>query len=172
MDPNARTGETFQLVKSVSDKHLDLLRPSARFCSIFRGQGKDASDHVRSKYTLLRDVEDSQVGLYDKPLPCFGCGIGWFSFLLGFFFPLVWYYATVLYFWNVRRDPRERAGLAASAIAQEIVNGAGSCMFGHLVSRCSCSTVIASPPRLKLHSWLLQRRQHSLLQNRVPWMCR
>lgn len=117
MDPNAKIDPTVQLVKSVSDRHLDLLRPSARICSIFKGQGKDSSDHIRSKYTLLRDVEDSQVGLYDKPLPCFGCGIGWFSFLLGFLFPVMWYYATILYFWNSRRDPRERAGLAASSIA-------------------------------------------------------
>ncbi|XP_048136523.1 uncharacterized protein LOC115734360 isoform X2 [Rhodamnia argentea] len=55
---------------------------------------------------------------FDKPLPCFGCGIGWFSFLLGFVFPPFWYYATVLYFGNHHlKDPRERAGLAASAIA-------------------------------------------------------
>lgn len=41
-----------------------------------------------------------------------------FRFLLGFVFPLLWYYATILYFGNYyRRDPRERAGLAASAIA-------------------------------------------------------
>lgn len=39
-------------------------------------------------------------------------------FLLGFVFPPFWYYATVLYFGNYRlKDPRERAGLAASAIA-------------------------------------------------------
>ena len=52
---------------------------SLLYSCIYLGQGKDSSDHIRSKYTLLRDVEDSQVGLYDKPLPCFGCGIGWFS---------------------------------------------------------------------------------------------
>ncbi|KAK9919489.1 hypothetical protein M0R45_028080 [Rubus argutus] len=56
-------------------------------------------------------------GVYDKPLSCFGCGIGWFSFLVGFAFPPLWYYATVLYFGNYHRDPRERPGLAASAIA-------------------------------------------------------
>ncbi|PRQ41747.1 hypothetical protein RchiOBHm_Chr3g0450131 [Rosa chinensis] len=56
-------------------------------------------------------------GVYDKPLSCFGCGIGWFSFLLGFAFPPLWYYATVLYFGNYLKDPRERPGLAASAIA-------------------------------------------------------
>ncbi|EXB29689.1 hypothetical protein L484_013463 [Morus notabilis] len=40
------------------------------------------------------------------------------SFLLGFVFPLMWYYATFLYFGNYyRKDPRERAGLAAAAIA-------------------------------------------------------
>ncbi|GMN25642.1 hypothetical protein TIFTF001_001016 [Ficus carica] len=57
-------------------------------------------------------------GIYEKPLSYFGCGIGWFSFLLGFAFPPLWYYATVLYFGNYyRKDPRERPGLAASAIA-------------------------------------------------------
>ncbi|PON73463.1 hypothetical protein TorRG33x02_249460 [Trema orientale] len=57
-------------------------------------------------------------GIYEKPLSCFGCGIGWFSFLLGFAFPPLWYYATVLYFGNYYlKDPRERPGLAASAIA-------------------------------------------------------
>ncbi|XP_043720289.1 60S ribosomal protein L18a-like protein isoform X3 [Telopea speciosissima] len=75
-------------------------------------------DDAKGKYSLLRDTEDGQFGMYDKPLPCFGCGIGWFSFLLGFVFPLLWYYATILYFGNYyRKDPRERAGLAASAIA-------------------------------------------------------
>lgn len=101
-----------EMASSVSDKHL--LRPSARYYS----GSKDASDHQRGKYTLIRDAEDSQQGIYDKPLPCFGCGIGWFSFLLGFACPLLWYYATFLYFGNCyRKDPRERAGLAASAIA-------------------------------------------------------
>ncbi|KAK6915367.1 hypothetical protein RJ641_020484, partial [Dillenia turbinata] len=56
--------------------------------------------------------------IYDRPLPCFGCGIGWFSFALGFVFPPFWYYATILYFRDYHlKDPRERAGLAASAIA-------------------------------------------------------
>ncbi|KAK9231716.1 hypothetical protein WN943_021955 [Citrus x changshan-huyou] len=40
------------------------------------------------------------------------------SFLLGFVCPLMWYYATILYFGNYyHKDPRERSGLAASAIA-------------------------------------------------------
>ncbi|KAG4178656.1 hypothetical protein ERO13_A10G057300v2 [Gossypium hirsutum] len=70
------------------------------------------------EYTLIRDAEDLRLGMYDKPLPCFGCGIGWFSLLLGFDFPFMWYYATILYFRSYyHRDPRERAGLAASAIA-------------------------------------------------------
>lgn len=39
-------------------------------------------------------------------------------FLLGFVFPPLWYFATVLYFGNYyHKDPRERPGLAASAIA-------------------------------------------------------
>ncbi|KAJ8526520.1 hypothetical protein K7X08_028997 [Anisodus acutangulus] len=107
-----------ELVKSASDKHLDLLRPTARYYSVFKGQGGDAEDREKGKYTLIRDAEDLQTGFYDKPLPCFGCGVGWFSFLLGFLCPLMWYYATILYFGNYyRKDPRERAGLAASAIA-------------------------------------------------------
>uniref|UniRef100_A0A803NTB7 Ribosomal protein L18ae family n=1 Tax=Cannabis sativa TaxID=3483 RepID=A0A803NTB7_CANSA len=78
----------------------------------------DAADRDKGKYSLIRDIEDLQSGLYDKPLPCFGCGVGWFSFLFGFLCPLMWYYGTFLYFGNhYRKDPRERAGLAASAIA-------------------------------------------------------
>ncbi|CAH1425254.1 unnamed protein product [Lactuca virosa] len=76
------------------------------------------NDREKGKYSLIKDSDDFQQGLYDKPLPCFGCGIGWFSFLIGFAFPLMWFYATFLYFGNYyRKDPRERAGLAASAIA-------------------------------------------------------
>ncbi|KAG7600563.1 hypothetical protein ISN44_As06g046520 [Arabidopsis suecica] len=72
----------------------------------------------KGKYILIRDGEDSELGHFYKPLPCFGCGIGWFSFLLGFVFPFAWYVATFLYLTNYyRRDPRERSGLAASAIA-------------------------------------------------------
>ncbi|XP_061359743.1 uncharacterized protein LOC133303781 [Gastrolobium bilobum] len=124
MDKDAGMEETInlrngvELATSVVDKHLDLLRPSARSYSIFRGQATDGADHEKGKYTLIRDPEDYQMGLYDKPLPCYGCGIGWFSFLVGFLCPPLWYYATILYFGNYyRKDPRERAGLGASAIA-------------------------------------------------------
>ncbi|XP_058206584.1 uncharacterized protein LOC131320054 isoform X2 [Rhododendron vialii] len=106
-----------ELVKSVSDKPFDLLRPSARHHSLFKAQARNTADPEKGKYTLIRDAEDFQPGTLDKPLPCFGCGIGWFSFLVGFAFPLMWYYATILYFGNYyRKDPRERAGLAASAV--------------------------------------------------------
>jgi hypothetical protein len=33
----------------------------------------------KKRYTLVKDVDDMETGAYDKPLPCFGCGIGWFS---------------------------------------------------------------------------------------------
>ncbi|CAK8564010.1 unnamed protein product [Lathyrus sativus] len=83
-----------------------------------KGQAVDAMVHGKGKYGLIRDPEDFQAGIYDKPLPCFGCGIGWFSFLFGFLCPPMWFYATILYFGNYyRKDPRERAGLGASAIA-------------------------------------------------------
>lgn len=39
----------------------------------------DAADREKGKYSLIKEMEDLQLGLYDKPLPCFGCGIGWFS---------------------------------------------------------------------------------------------
>ncbi|XP_050215601.1 uncharacterized protein LOC126666780 [Mercurialis annua] len=121
MDQNvaAEDKECFRSgLELVSDKHIDLLRPSARYYSVSKGQATDAVDREKGKYTLLKDPEDFPVGIYDKPLPCFGCGVGWFSFLLGFAFPLLWYYATFLYFGNYyRKDPRERAGLAAAAIA-------------------------------------------------------
>ncbi|KAK7255653.1 hypothetical protein RIF29_29068 [Crotalaria pallida] len=77
----------------------------------------DTADQGNGEYAPIRDSDDPQLGKFDKPLPCFGCGIGWFSLLLGFVCPLMWYYATILYFGNYyRKDPRERAGLAASAI--------------------------------------------------------
>ncbi|KAI3524968.1 hypothetical protein L1887_03639 [Cichorium endivia] len=73
--------------------------------------------HKNGNYTLIRDAEDNnQLAYFDEPLPCCGCGIG--CLLLGFVFPLLWYYATILYLRNYyQKDPRERTGLAASAIA-------------------------------------------------------
>ncbi|KAJ6732572.1 hypothetical protein OIU79_003630 [Salix purpurea] len=95
MDPNASIDERdgfrngVEIVKSFSDKHIDLLRPAARFYAASKellmvGQAKDGE---KGKYTHVRDPEDFQ-GIYDKPLPCFGCGIGWFSFLLGICVPV------------------------------------------------------------------------------------
>ncbi|RAL45604.1 hypothetical protein DM860_009468 [Cuscuta australis] len=121
MDPKSalEEGESKDGVELArSDKHFDLLRPSARYYSLFKGQAAKADDHNKGKYALIRNLEDGQASLYDKPLPCFGCGIGWFSFLSGILCPFMWYYATILYLCNYyRKDPRERAGLAASAIA-------------------------------------------------------
>ncbi|CAL5398546.1 unnamed protein product [Camellia sinensis] len=126
-----------ELVRSVSDKHFDLLRPSARYNSLFKGQPTDMGD-PKGKYTLIRDADDFQLGTFDKPLPCFGCGIGWLSFLLGFVFPLMWYYAAILYFGNYyRKDPRERAGLAASAICK------GNGMFSCIVDHSNCLPILA-----------------------------
>ncbi|KAH0895161.1 hypothetical protein HID58_057590 [Brassica napus] len=83
---------------------------------------ENVEEQKKGKYVLIRDGGDEEGnelgGLFYKPLPCFGLGIGWLSFLLGFFFPFAWYFATFLYLTNYyRRDPRERSGLAASAIA-------------------------------------------------------
>jgi len=41
-----------------------------------------------------------------------------YSLLLGFVFPLMWYFSAILYFGKYyNKDPRERSGLAACAIA-------------------------------------------------------
>ncbi|KAL5755646.1 hypothetical protein ACOSQ2_020392 [Xanthoceras sorbifolium] len=91
----------------------------------------DIVDHKKGEYVRIIDAEDPQLGMYDKPLRCFGCGIGWFSLLLGFVCPLMWYYATILYFGNYyHKDPRERSGLAASAIAALICTIVGVIMLG------------------------------------------
>ncbi|KAG4929581.1 hypothetical protein JHK82_046645 [Glycine max] len=143
MDKDARVEETVdlrtnvELVRSVSDKHHDLLRPSARNYS--RGQSTDTTGRGKGKYALIRDPEDFQMGVYDKPLPCFGCGIGWFSFLFGFLCPPMWFYATILYFGNhYRKDPRERAGLGASAIAVISLLFLFARLVYLCVSVCSC----------------------------------
>ncbi|KAI5070680.1 hypothetical protein GOP47_0015023 [Adiantum capillus-veneris] len=63
------------------------------------------------------------IGLYDRPLPCFGCGMGWFSVILGFVFPPAWYCGAFLYLTNYYEfDPRERSGLAAAAIMALILS--------------------------------------------------
>lgn len=78
----------------------------------------DVVDYRNGDYTTIKDAENPQLGLFDKPLPCCGCGIGWFSLLLGFVCPLLWYYAAILYFRKYyHKDPRERDGLAANAVA-------------------------------------------------------
>lgn len=43
------------------------------------GQATDAGGRGKGKYALIKDPEDFQTGIYDKPLPFYGCGIGWFS---------------------------------------------------------------------------------------------
>lgn len=39
----------------------------------------DVVNHRNGNYAPIRDQEDPILGIFDKPLPCFGCGIGWFS---------------------------------------------------------------------------------------------
>ncbi|XP_068636213.1 large ribosomal subunit protein eL20z-like [Aristolochia californica] len=81
-------------------------------------QQQHQTDERRCSLLGLSSHVADDGGLYDKPLPCFHCGIGWFCFVAGFIFPLFWYYATILYLRSYYlKDPREREGLAASAIA-------------------------------------------------------
>lgn len=39
----------------------------------------DVADHIKGEYVPIKDTEDPGSDMFDKPLPCFGCGIGWFS---------------------------------------------------------------------------------------------
>ncbi|KAJ6674192.1 hypothetical protein OIU85_013121 [Salix viminalis] len=48
------------------------------------GQAKDGE---KGKYTHVRDPEDFQ-GIYDKPLPCFGCGDWMVFFSFGICVPV------------------------------------------------------------------------------------
>ncbi|KAK4269136.1 hypothetical protein QN277_022330 [Acacia crassicarpa] len=92
-------------------------------------------DPRNGEFAPIRNSEDEKPGKFDKPLPCFGCGIGWFCLLLGFACPLLWYYPTILYFSNYyHKDPRERAGLAASAIAALIFTSAALITLAVFVS--------------------------------------
>lgn len=44
-----------------------------------KGVGGNCLDDVHGKLSLLEPGGKSNMGLYDMPLPFFGCGIGWFS---------------------------------------------------------------------------------------------
>ncbi|XP_078438593.1 large ribosomal subunit protein eL20z-like [Wolffia australiana] len=50
-------------------------------------------------------------------LPCFGIGLGWFLFIVGFFLAAIpWYIGAFLYFCSAV-DRREKAGYVACSIA-------------------------------------------------------
>lgn len=120
----------------------------SKWLIIHLGQGKDVSDHIRSKYTLLRDVEDSQVGLYDKPLPCFGCGIGWFSWVL-------WNFVVYKHF-------RECLSLLTSCfefpnlhfVSLSVLQFPSWVFFPTTVVLCHDSLLLECPQRSKGTSWI------------------
>ncbi|KAJ8774754.1 hypothetical protein K2173_017200 [Erythroxylum novogranatense] len=75
----------------------------------------DAADGIKVEYIPITDTEDPQLGFFDKLLPC--CDYGIVCFLLGFVFPFMWYFATVLYFGGYyHKDPGERSGLGAYVV--------------------------------------------------------
>jgi len=54
---------------------------------------------------------------YDHPLPCFGIGIGWLLFILGFFLGVIpWYIGAVMLCCMKDHDKREKSGFIACAI--------------------------------------------------------
>ncbi|KAM2205507.1 hypothetical protein ACFX1S_024990 [Malus domestica] len=66
------------------------------------GISTDVVNHRSGDYAPIGDQEDPKLGIL----------------LLGFVFPVMWYYATFLYFVKYyQKDPRERTGLEASAVA-------------------------------------------------------
>ncbi|OVA05278.1 hypothetical protein BVC80_441g17 [Macleaya cordata] len=67
-----------------------------------RSKGAVAQHQPDEGKCSLLTSGDYSSGLYNKPLSCFGCGIGWLSFIMGFTFPLLWYYATFLYLGNLK----------------------------------------------------------------------
>lgn len=98
-------------------------------CGGFQTLGIDMEKrekNPRGPYEVLLNSEEyasdsdlhPYIGIYDRRLPCCGCGVGWFSFLAGFLLPLFWYYGTIRFLLTQHHnDPRERPGLAACAIA-------------------------------------------------------
>lgn len=96
-----------------------------------------------------------------------------FSFLLGFLCPVMWYYATFLYFGNYyRKDPRERAGLAASAIAVSTPSGAYVHAFflhvyGNQMQSLACVMMLYVIGLYLKHPLLLSCRMLSLPQMSV-----
>ncbi|KAD4386135.1 hypothetical protein E3N88_26304 [Mikania micrantha] len=106
-----------ELVKSVSDKHLDLLRPSSRLFSMFKGRYLGMH-----QITMIEKKASMQLSVIMISRKEFTTNLSRASVVeldgFRFGFPLMWYYATFLYLGNYyRKDPRERGGLAASAIA-------------------------------------------------------
>uniref|UniRef100_A0A0D9UXL4 Uncharacterized protein n=1 Tax=Leersia perrieri TaxID=77586 RepID=A0A0D9UXL4_9ORYZ len=61
-------------------------RPAASAASsIAVAAGSDQFCHCQGclgKYTLLQDEENPRLAMFERRLPCFGCGIGWSSFLV------------------------------------------------------------------------------------------
>ncbi|XP_073279445.1 large ribosomal subunit protein eL20z-like [Primulina huaijiensis] len=51
-------------------------------------------------------------------LPCCGCGVGWFCFIIGFFIAAIpWYIAAIILMCSRNIDPREKPGYVACTIA-------------------------------------------------------
>lgn len=50
-------------------------------------------------------------------LPCCGCGIGWFLFIIGFFLGAIPWYVAAFIFLCAKIDPREKPGYIACIIA-------------------------------------------------------
>ncbi|KAH7278335.1 hypothetical protein KP509_38G036600 [Ceratopteris richardii] len=123
------------------------------------------------------------IGLYDKPLPCFGCGMGWVMVVLGLVFPPLWYCGALLYLTNYYDyDPRERSGLAAAAIMKVSLLGneledSCACYFGinglknnrrlKYMSQHLCTT--GSTKKVLLLSHELERQKTAFFGSGVLW---
>lgn len=45
----------------------------------YTGLYMDAAEQIKGEHVPTSESENPLLGKFDQPLPCFGCGIGWFS---------------------------------------------------------------------------------------------
>ena len=82
------------------------------------GQREPNSRH-RGGYQAgnAQDYEAGARGHKHDRLPCFGIGMGWFLFVLGFFLGAIPWYVGAFLLWCSRVDYREKPGYVACTIA-------------------------------------------------------
>ncbi|KAG5235309.1 60S ribosomal protein L18a protein [Salix suchowensis] len=72
-----------------------------------------------------------------RRLPCCGCGVGWFLFIIGFFLGAIPWYVGLFILACSRIDPREKPGYLACTIADRRANTVGTkmCLVGEMKTK-------------------------------------